>query len=223
MMRRLFHSWLSPRCRAVRIVLAEKGLDCHLEIENIQDRRLEFLALNPAGDVPVLEEENGAVVSDWRAICQYLDALIPAPALQAADPLENAEIWRLMAWFDEKFTAEVTDNLIREKVTKRLLGQGTPHSGAIRAGKANLRIHLEYIGWLADRRNWLAGNSLSLADIIAGAQMSCIDYIGDVPWQDFPAAAAWYARLKSRPGFRPVLQDHLPGIPPPAHYADPDF
>ncbi len=71
--------------------------------------------------------------------------------------------------------------------------------------------------------NWLAGERLSYADLAAAAHLSSVDYLGDVPWQEDETAKAWYARVKSRPSFRPLLADHLPGLPPPRHYADLDF
>jgi glutathione S-transferase len=103
------------------------------------------------------------------------------------------------------------------------LRAGVPDTQAIRAGHSNIKIHLDYVGWLVERRNWLAGEEYSLADIAAAAHLSAIDYIGDVPWDEHPPARDWYARIKSRRAFRPVLADHIPGVPPPRHYADPDF
>ena len=79
------------------------------------------------------------------------------------------------------------------------------------------------IAWLTERRNWLAGDDFSLADIAAASHISCLDYLGDIPWADHPGAHDWYARVKSRPSFRPLLADHIPGLPPPKHYADLDF
>jgi glutathione S-transferase len=76
---------------------------------------------------------------------------------------------------------------------------------------------------LAERRRWLAGDSLSLADVAAAAQLSSVDYLGDVPWEGHPEAKDWYVRLKSRPSLRPLLKDHIAGVPPPKHYADLDF
>ena len=70
---------------------------------------------------------------------------------------------------------------------------------------------------------WLAGDALSLADIAAAAHLSAIDYLGDVPWSDHEVAKEWYARIKSRPSFRPLLTDHIPGLAPPKHYTDLDF
>ena len=88
---------------------------------------------------------------------------------------------RLVAWFDKKFDAEVTRNLVDEKIMKRFLGLGEPNSQAIRAGSANIHIHLDYIAYLNEERRWLAGNDFSLADIAAAAHLSCVDYLGDVP------------------------------------------
>jgi glutathione S-transferase len=146
-----------------------------------------------------------------------------SPPLNGTTPMERAEVRRLVGWFDGKFNDEVTANLVGEKVLKRLMRTGYPSSDAIRAGLSNIRYHLEYIGFLAERRNWLAGNRLSLADITAAAHLSCIDYIGDVPWAHNESAKTWYARIKSRPSFRPILADTVPGIAPVETYANLDF
>lgn len=222
-MRLLYHFPLDPYSRKVRIVLKEKQLEFELELERPWERRERFLILNPAGETPVLLEPDGAAVSDPTAICELIEERYPDPVLLGADALQRAEVRRLVGWFDRKFHREVTQNLVDEKIGKRLAGRGGPDSAAIRAGKANIRTHLDYIGWLCDRRVWLAGELFSLADIAAAAQLSAVDYLGDVPWDDHPEAKDWYARVKSRPSFRPLLADHIPGVPPPPHYADLDF
>ncbi|MEO5335497.1 MAG: glutathione S-transferase family protein [Magnetospirillum sp. WYHS-4] len=222
-MRVLHHLWLSPHCRKVRLVLQEKRLEFEMRVENVWDRDERFLALNPAGEVPVLVEPDGAALADHAAICEYLEEIAPDPVLIAGSPPERAEIRRLAAWFDQKFNREVTENLVGEKILKRFLKLGEPDSRAIRAGHANIRYHLDYIGFLVDRRKWLAGEALSLADLAAAAHLSCIDYLGDVPWDDHPEAKDWYARVKSRPSFRTLLRDSIAGAPPARHYADLDF
>lgn len=219
----LYHLILSPFCRKVRIILGEKGITFDLVAEKVWQRRPEFLALNPAGQVPVLALDDGAAIAESSAIVEYLEETYPQPNLMGGDPRSRAEVRRLVAWFDLKFYREVTRNLTGEKVQKRFLGRGEPSSEAIRAGHANLPVHLEYIAWLTDRRNWLAGDQFSVADIAAAAHISTLDYIGDVPWDEFRPAKDWYARIKSRPSFRPLLSDHIPGIAPPRHYADLDF
>jgi glutathione S-transferase len=222
-MRLLYHIWLSPACRKIRIVLAEKSLDFTMKVERVWERRPEFLALNPSGEVPVLIEPDGSVLADSWAIAEFLDEVYRDKLLLGLNPVDRAEVRRLVAWFDIKMNIEVTENLVGEKMMKRFLGFGEPNSLAIRAGKANLGHHLDYIGWLVERRRWLAGEHFSLADVSAAAHLSALDYIGDVPWDEYESAKEWYARVKSRPSFRGVLADHIPGAPPPKHYADLDF
>ena len=222
-MRTLYHLWLSPFSRKVRIALREKNLACDLRIEKVWERRVEFLSINVAGTVPVLVEEDGTVLCDSAVICEYLEEAYPEVPLLGEGLAQRAEVRRLAAWFDQRFAREVTDNLYGEKMMKNALGLGEPNSSALRAGYANIRYHLEYIGWLAERRRFLAGDRFSLADIAAAAQLSTLDYIGDVPWDRFEGAREWYARIKSRPSFRPILADHVAGHAPPRHYANLDF
>ena len=222
-MRLLYHLPLSPTSRKIRIVLQEKALDFTLKLEKTWERRPEFLALNPAGEVPVLIEPDGTVLAESTAIAEYVDEVYRERLLLGINPVDRAEVRRLVAWFDVKMNHEVTENLVGEKLMKRLLAVGQPNSAAIRAGKANIGYHLDYIGYLIERRRWLAGDHFSLADITAAAHLSAIDYLGDVPWDEHEPAKDWYARVKSRPSFRPILADHIPGVAPPAHYADLDF
>lgn len=219
----LYHQPLSPFCRKVRLFLAEKRIECDLLAEPVWERRPDFLALNPAGEVPVLENADGTTLADSQAIVEYLEEMLPEPPLIGRDAGERAEVRRLVGWFDRKFNCEVTDNLVGEKVVNRLLRIGQPDSRAIRAGHQNVRIHLDYIGFLMERRTWLAGDRLTLADLTAAAHLSCVDYLGDVPWDQYEEAKTWYARIKSRPCFRSLLADYLPGLAPAAVYADLDF
>lgn len=222
-MRTLFHLPLCPFSRKVRLVLKEKNLDFELKLERVWERRPDYLAMNPAAEVPVLAEPDGAVFVDSGVICEYLEEAHREKLLMPLDPVDRAETRRLVAWFDLKMNREVTLNLIGEKMMKRMMGYGNPNSSAIRAGHANLHHHLDYIAYLVERRRWLGGDHFSLADIAAASHLSVLDYIGDVPWGSHELAKDWYARIKSRPSFRPLLADHVAGHPPPEHYADLDF
>jgi glutathione S-transferase len=223
-MRILYHLPLSPYSRKVRLVLTEKRIPFELQMEKVWQRRPEYLDLNPACQVPTLVEENGLAVPDSGVICEYLEEAYPntTPLLPRTMP-ERVEARRLVAWFDSKFAQEVTVNLLREKFMKRLLGGGNPDATALRAGYTNLRYHLEYIGWLAETRRWLAGDELTLADFAAAGHLSALDFASDVDWSMSEAARDWYAKIKSRPSFRSLLQDQVPGVTPPPHYADLDF
>ncbi len=229
-MLRLHHHPFDPFSRAVRLSLAEQGLEAELVEERPWERRREFLALNPAGTLPVLVED-GIPVCGAHVIHEYLDETRGASAgdrrMMPTDPGGRAEVRRLLDWFDRKFHEEVTGNLVHEKVFKRYMtpaqGGGAPEAGTIHAGRTNIRYHLRYIGYLIRARNWLAGDNLTCADLAAAAHLSCIDYLGDVPWEEDETAKIWYARVKSRPAFRILLSEGIPGMPAAPAYADLDF
>jgi glutathione S-transferase len=222
-MRRLYHLWLSPASRAVRLLLAEKGLEFEALVEPTWERREEFLAMNPTGDVPVFIDTQGEVISEMSTICEYLEEVYPEVPMIPGSATQRAEIRRITSWFSIKFQREVTRNLVDEKVMKRFMGMGQPDARAIRIGHQNITYHMEYLCYLAERRTWLAGEAFSLADIVAAAQLSCLDYLGDVPWENHEQAKNWYARIKSRPTFRSLLTDRIGGLKPADHYHDLDF
>lgn len=221
-MAKLFHVPLSPFCRKVRLSLAEKKIECELAEERYWEKDPDFLRRNPAGKVPVLKID-GKTMSESTAICEYLEEKYPEPALlpKAADA--RYEVRRLVAWFDDKFHAEVTSKLLYERVNKKVMGEGFPDSKNVKAGARAIKYHLDYMAWLLDRRRWLAGDVMTLADFAAAAHLSALDYISDVDWHRSDTVKDWYAKIKSRPAFRRILADQVPGFPPPAHYADLDF
>lgn len=221
-MLRLFHVPLSPFCRKVRLTLGEKRIEVELVEERYWDASADFLRRNPAGKVPVLRHE-GRMLAESQAICEYIEELHPAPPLMPRDAAGRYEVRRLCGWFDDKFHAEVTANLLYERVNKKLMGKGYPDSQKIKAGAQRIKFHLDYMGWLLEHRRWLAGNEMTLADFTAAAHLSCLDYISDVDWERAPGVRDWYAKIKSRPAFRPLLADQVPGFPPGRHYADLDF
>jgi len=227
----LFHHPFCPHSRFVRLTLGEYGVAARLVEERVWERREAFLLLNPAGTTPVLVEEGHPAVPGADVIAEYLDetrgAELDARRLLPTDLGTRVEVRRLTGWFNAKFFEEVTNLLVVEKIYKRHMsvnhGGGPPDTQAIRAARSNIRYHLAYIGWLMRDRRWLAGERLSYADLAAAAHLSVADYLGDVPWNEDEGAKNWYARVKSRPSFRTILADTLPGIPPSATYADLDF
>ncbi len=228
----LHHYPLSAGSRFVRVLLAEFGETPTLTEEQPWERSETLLRLNPAGSLPVLVDDDETAVSGAVVIGEYLNETRGArlgeiAPLMPAGPAERAEVRRLVDWFLTKMQAEVTGYLVTEKVYKRRMsvdqGGGPPDAAAIRAARANVRHHLDYIGYLTARRNCLAGRDITIADLAAAAALSVVDYLGEVPWEDEAAAKAWYARVKSRPSFRPILADQVRGMPAAAHYADLDF
>lgn len=222
-MRQLYHYWFCPFSRKIRVSLLEKALEFEMHLELPWQRRHEFLLLNPAGNVPVFIEENSSLIIGTTAITEYLEETYPSPDFLGTDSIVRAEVRRLTEWFDVKFNQEVTELIINEKVMKRFLKRGMAEATAIRYASQNIKPHLQYIEYLTDRRNWLAGNDFSYADISAAAQISCVDYFGDVPWEKYPTARDWYARVKSRPSMQIILKDNIAGLKPADHYRDLDF
>lgn len=224
--RTLHHFPLDPASRQVRLALGEKRLPFSEVQVRYWERPKELTTLNASGLTPVLVETDGEarlVLCESRAILDHLEEAEPALPLLGEGPAERAEARRLLQWFDRKFDFEVGGFLLHEKMEKRLLGLGAPDLTNLRQGRDALRNHLFYIDKLLQEREWLAGRRLSLADFAGAAQLSVIDYFGDVPWADFPAVKTWYMKLKSRPCFRPLLLDRWPGLSPAPHYDDLDF
>lgn len=222
-MRVLYHLPMSPFSRKVRLVLAEKRLPFELRVEKSWEKRPDYLQLNPAGTVPTLVEPNGLAVADSVNICEYLDEAYPDTALIGRTVAERVEVRRLVQYCETVFAQEVTRNILGEKYMKRLAGRGNPDVAVLRQGYTALKVHMDGIGQLSEHRQWLAGGQLSLADFAFAAHLSALDFAGEVDWSLSPSAREWYARMKSRPSFRPLLADRVPGVNPPAHYADLDF
>jgi glutathione S-transferase len=221
-MLRLYHVPLSPFCRKVRLVLAEKKMDVELIEERYWEQSTEFLRRNPAGKVPILRHE-GALLTESTPICEYIEELNPEPSLIPKDAKGRYEMRRLVSWFDDKFHHEVTSNLLYERVNKKVSGQGFPDSKNIKEGARKIKYHLDYMAWLLEHRRWLAGDTMTLADFAAAAHLSSLDYISDVDWNRSSVVKDWYAKIKSRPAFRNILSDQVSGFPPPRHYNDLDF
>ena len=219
---RLHQFALCPYSRFARLVLAEKGQVPELVDERPWEKAEAFLVLNPAGQTPVLEVADGAL-ADSAAIAEWAQECWPEPALLPDTPFARAEARRLVAWFNQKFYAEVGVHLLEQRMIRRIVRREAPDSGALRRAARAAEEHLDYLEWLVDSRGWLAGDRLSLADLAAAAHLSVADYLCGMDWQGHETARTWYAALKSRPSMRALLAERVPGLPPPAHYAVLDF
>ena len=215
---------LCPFSRKVRLLLGEKGIGYELVRESPWDRRDEFLDMNPAGQVPVLADQTrGILLMDSMAICEYLEETVEKAAMINGTATSRAEIRRLVAWFDTQFFADIVAPLLHERMEKRLVTKEPPDSKRLRdAMKAAVR-HLDYTDYLLDHHNWMAGATMSLADLAAAAQISVADYLGGIDWKNHEQTAKWYRGFKSRPSFRPLLSERMEGIMAPKHYDDVDF
>ncbi len=221
-MLRLFHWPFDPASRLVRLACAEKGLDPELVVSPTWAPHPDMAALAPGAAAPALAHMSGFSACGSRAICEYLEESLPEPALLPGSPEARAEARRLWAWAEEGF-AEVTDTLLTERVWQWERRGREPDTARLRRGLHALRGRLTFLNMLAEARSYLAGRTLSLADLAAAAHLSAYDYFGDIAWDSVPDLKAWYMRLKSRPSFRPLLADRLDAVRPAAHYAVLDF
>ncbi len=218
----LHHFPLCPFSRLARILLVEKQQPFRLIEERPWERSNDFAKINPAFETPVLMV-NDKSISSIYAINEYLETLNPEAMFLSEDNLVNAEIRRITSWFCFKFYAEVTKYIFEERVVSHYIGNNSPRVSFIRAARTNLVYHLDYIEFLLRSRKWLAGNNLSLADLSAAAQISVLDYLGEINWDKYQLVKEWYAVLKSRPSFRAILVDRIRGFTPPAYYQNLDF
>lgn len=220
----LFQFPLCPFSRKVRLLLGEKGVGYDLVRESPWDRRDEFLDMNPAGRTPVMvEADKGNVLIDSWAICEFFEETVNKAPMINGTAINRAEIRRLTAWFDEQFFADVVAPLMHERMKKRLVDRASPDARVLREAMKLALNHLDYTDYLLDHRNWMAGATMSLADLSAAAHISVADYLGGIDWRGHEQTKRWYSALKSRPSFRPLLSERMEVIGPPQHYDKVDF
>lgn len=218
----LIHHPVSPAGRKIRMAMSEKKMLFVLKEEDPWNLSADVQKLNPAGELPVFVSD-GNVISGNYAISEFLEEIPAEVRLFPETPKERAEIRRLMSWFDDKFYREVYRNIVVEKVHKRFGHGSAPDSRILKVGMNNLKFHLEYIDWLCERRNYLAGDNFSFADVTAAAHLSIVDYLGDISWDNYRYAKLWYSKIKSRPSFKEILKDRIKGVLPSKNYTNLDF
>lgn len=220
----LFQFPLCPFSRKVRLLLGEKGVGYELVRESPWERRDEFIDMNPSGQTPVMADAaRNLVLIDSQAICEYFEETVDKGALLAGSAKDRAEVRRLVAWFDQIFYGDVVAPLLHERMKKRLIHRAPPDAGVLREAMKRANMLMDYMDYLLDHRSWMAGGTLSLADVAAAAHLSVADYLGGIDWTGHDPVKRWYAGFKSRPSFRPLLSERMEVIAPPTHYEKPDF
>lgn len=216
----LYQFPLCPFSRKIRLLMGEKNIAYDLVLEYPWAASDMFLNLNAAGRTPVVvNEEKGITIADSRAIGEYFEETVDRSPMINGTAANRAEIRRLTALFDENFYHDVTAPLLSERMKKRIVLKQPPDSRALREAMRMAHGHLDYMDWLIDTRPWLAGSTMSMADLAAAAQISVADYLGGIDWKGHEQTRGWYAVFKSRPSFRPLLSERMDVIKPPAHYA----
>jgi glutathione S-transferase len=214
-MRKLIHLTLSPTSRLARLMIGEKRLSC------------DPLASDDAhAHLPVFVELDGTQCEGLWAIVDHLEGNYPEHPLTPQEPQQRAVVLRWLDWAMGQFHDQVTRRIVFEKASQRFTGAVTrsaPDMNTIRQGREALRELLPTIGEAAEANGNLATRDCSLADFAVAAHLSALDYFGEIPWTEYPQTAEWYVRIKSRPSFRTLLSDRVPGQPPTTTYAELDF
>ena len=224
-MKRLWHWPIDPLARTVRLLLGEKGWAFEAIVIRPWVADLELAGLAPGASQPALLDTDAEVrvaALGTLAICEYIEEAKSAPRLLPFTPVERAEARRIWQWSEENF-AGINNTLLAERVNQWVRRDRVPDSLALRQGAHALKNRMTFLDALAGERPYMAGRNLTLADLSIAAHLSSYDYFGDVPWEACPDLKSWYTRMKSRPSFRPLLEDRLEAVRPVRHYANLDL
>ena len=199
---KLYGALLSPFVRKVAVALEEKGMTYELMVSSPGSPDPAFLAASPFGKIPAIVDGDFSL-ADSSAIVTYLDARQPAPALLPADPQARG---RAM-WFDE-FADTILGGSGLKILFNRLVGPKllkVPYDEAVALqGEAEMPRIMDYLESAAPAQGWLAGD-FTLGDIAVASVLRSLTFVGHGPdAAKYPATAAWYARVRARPGWQAV-------------------
>ncbi len=214
-MRRLTHLVFQPASRLVRLVAGEKRLT--LDPQQAEDYH---------AHAPVFVDLDGTTCIGLWAILDHLEGTYPEVSLIPEDANERGEALRWLDWTGTVLGDQVTRKIVYEKANPRYTGaptRSTPDMNVIRSGRDRLREMIPQLGQTVDENGNLVSRVCTIADFALAAHLSALDYFGEVPWDANTPLREWYMRIKSRPSFRSLLADRVPGQPPIKHYADLDF
>ncbi len=189
--------------RRVRIFMAEKGLSCtvvDIDMEAGENRRPEFLAKNPLGTLPVLELDDGTIIAESMAICRYLEELHPTPPLFGSTALERARIEMWNRRMELEILVPTTSVFLHTSPFWH--GRITQYTDY---GQSCRDLLLQHFAWLNEElagRDFIAGDSYSVADITAQCALIVAKACKLTIPPELDHLAAWFARVTSRPTAR---------------------
>ena len=203
---KLLASLASPYTRKVRIVLAEKKIDCDMELVDVQPVENPVNAHNPLGKIPALILDDGSALYDSRVIVEFLDGKSPISRLIPEDLRDRVAVRRWEALADGVLDAGL---LVRYEsmrdAKERSKAWSDKQLARIKRGMAQMSADL-------GEKPWCHGERYSLADIALGCCLGWLGFRkpGDVDWhREYPALAKHYEKLMARPAFA----DSVPQVP----------
>jgi glutathione S-transferase len=191
----------APNPRRVRMFLAEKGIELAetpIDLMTREHKSPEYRQKNSLGQVPTLELDDGATISETVAICRYFEELHPEPPLFGRTPLEKAQVDMWVRRVEFQLMAPVGQFWRHAHPrTAGLLNQYRDFGESNRAAYANAQRWLD--DELADGRSFIAGEALTMADICALSTVDFAHWIGLDLDQERTHLIAWHDRVKARP------------------------
>ena len=207
----------SPPCWSVMLALEVKGLAYtpkRLDNAKREQKSPEYLAINPRGQVPVLIDGD-VTVCETLAVLSYLEAMTPTPPLFGSSPIETAKIWQSICDCDGNLREPVG------QISRPLFrGKTTEFADKIKEAAETVREELALYETALHANEWIAGDSLSTADLIAfPVIMQLMRAVGREdaeplqlaihPLADhFPNLAAWLSQIELLPGYDNAYPPH---------------
>ncbi|GHC75806.1 glutathione S-transferase [Limoniibacter endophyticus] len=198
---KLFDGGMAPNPRRVRIFLAEKGIEVPIVPVNMaamEHRADDIAARNPLRALPVLELDDGVILTESVAICRYFEALYPDPSLFGTSALEQAQIEMWHRRIELKLLAHIQAAFRHlHPAMKEWEVPQVPEWGEINKPKAV--DFMRFLDGELATRSYIAGENFSIADITT---MIALDFTKPariaIP-DDFEHLRAYHARMKARP------------------------
>jgi glutathione S-transferase len=194
---KLYMNRISPNVRRVRLTAAVLGLELeekNLDLAKGEQKRPEFLALNPNGAVPTLVDGE-FVLTESRAIMQYLASKKPESGLLPRDEQARAEVTRWQFWDSSHFSPQL-GTLAFQKVIKPMMGMGEPDAGKVDEALTNFRRFAVVLNERLDGRQYIVGDSMTLADLTLASSLMYAQR-SQVPLAEFPNIQAWFSRISN--------------------------
>jgi glutathione S-transferase len=195
---KLLASLASPYTRKVRVVLAEKRIDCEMEMVDVQPIDNPVNRHNPLGKIPTLVLDDGTALYDSRVIVEFLDNVSPISRLIPDDNRERVQVRRWEALADGVVDAGI---LLRNET----LRDNKEQSSAVKAKQlARMQRGMAQLAAELNGRSWCHGDRYSLADIALGCCSGWLDFRkpGEIDWlAEYPELARHYQKLIERSAF----------------------
>jgi glutathione S-transferase len=201
---KLFHNPLSPNVRRVLLTAAVLGIELEekvLDFSKGEHKNPEFLALNPNGAVPTLVDGD-FVLTESRAIMQYLASKKPESGLLPRDEAARADVTRWQFWDAAHFSPQL-GTLGFEKVLKGMMGLGDPDQGKIQEALTNFRRFATVLNKRLEGKQYIVGNTLTVADLTIASSLMYAKQT-EVPLAEFPNVQAWFSRISALEGYKKV-------------------